>query len=72
MKPQNTEDDGWTLRGVYGQPRLDELSCLYEELGFLVKTAPFHPDQVSGCNQCLKGFPDQHRALFTKKIDSLG
>lgn len=60
---------GWTLRGIYDDPRLTELASLYEDLGFRVHLAPCTSALVSGCKECLKHTPEKYKVLYTKKMD---
>ncbi len=57
---------GWQLRGVYDDPKLTEISKIYEELGFIIKLVPFNPGLVSGCTKCIMESPDKYKILYTK------
>ena len=57
----------WERRGVYDDPRLTELSKMYEELGFTVKLEPVKPEMEAGCTECIKDNPDKYKVLYTKK-----
>ena len=61
---------GWERRGVYDDPRLSEISKMYEELGFTVRLEPFRPEIEAGCSECIKENPDKYKVLYTKKNDS--
>lgn len=68
MEPLEAHLNGWTLRGVYDEPRLTELIQLYEDLGFSVSLENRLPRDR--CSACMKNQPDRYRVLYTKKIDS--
>ena len=61
---------GWDRRGVYDDPRLTQISKMYEELGFIVRLDPFSPELEAGCSECIKGNPNKYKVLYTKKKDS--
>ena len=61
---------GWDRRGVYDDPRLTQISKMYEELGFIVRLDPFSPELEAGCSECIKENPNKYKVLYTKKNDS--
>ena len=60
---------GWERRGIYDDPRLTQISKMYEELGFIVKIEPVRPEIEAGCIECIKENPDKYKVLYTKKND---
>ncbi len=60
----------WERRGIYDDPKLTELSKMYEELGFTVRFELFKPEIEAGCTECIKDNPDKYKVLYTKKHDS--
>lgn len=69
MNSLEAQIKGWTLRGIYDDPRLTELVSLYEGLGFRVYLGLFTSALVSGCKECLKHSPEKYKVLYTKKMD---
>ncbi|MDA3788392.1 MAG: hypothetical protein PF503_07855 [Desulfobacula sp.] len=61
---------GWERRGIYDDPRVTQISKMYEELGFIVKIEPVRPEIEAGCFECIKENPDKYKVLYTKKNDS--
>lgn len=59
---------GWERRGIYAEPKLTQISEMYEELGFLVMLKPFNPEIEAGCTECIKENPDEYKVLYTKKM----
>lgn len=59
----------WEKRGIFDDPRLSEISRMYEDLGFSVKLIRLDPTLDSACTQCMKKHPDRLRVLYTKRID---
>ncbi len=67
MDALESQASGWEKRGVYDDPRLTELIQMYEELGFIVRTEPFHPESETGCRECMRNHPDTYKVVYTKK-----
>ncbi|QTA89507.1 hypothetical protein [Desulfonema magnum] len=59
--------EGWTKQVTYDEPRLSELVEMYEELDLEVHLEPFHPDEASGCVECMKASPEKFKTIYTKK-----
>ncbi|MCP3873299.1 MAG: hypothetical protein GY699_09125 [Desulfobacteraceae bacterium] len=57
----------WERRGVYDDPKLTDISKMYEELGFTVRLDPFRPEKETGCKECMRQNPDKYKVLFIKK-----
>jgi len=58
---------GLKRRGIYDDPKLTQISKLYEELGFTVILEPFRPEAETGCTECIKKNSDKYKVLYTKK-----
>jgi hypothetical protein len=65
------EVEGWTARTTIDEPRLSELSELYEELGFEVMIRPVTADEGDGtCSVCVMDDPERYKTIYTRpKID---
>lgn len=64
--------EGWERQSTYDEPRLSELVEMYEELGFEVHLETFHPEEESGCAECMKVSPEKYKTIYTKKAECLG
>jgi len=40
---------------------------MYEEMNFEIHLKPFHPDEESGCIECMKATPDKYKTIFTRE-----
>ncbi|MDJ0761957.1 MAG: hypothetical protein QNJ97_03120 [Myxococcota bacterium] len=59
-------DKGFEKRTVYDEPRLSEIVSMYEEMGFEVVLAPFNPDEVPGCAECMTRDPSRYKVVYTR------
>jgi hypothetical protein len=61
---------GWKKQATYDDPRLSEMVDMYKEIGLEVHLEPFNAANEQGCSGCMELFPDQFKAIYTrKKID---
>lgn len=61
--------ENWELRNTAGKDRIEELTRLYEELGFEVKVEAFQGEPVDGeiCDTCFAG--GEYYVIYTKKAE---
>ena len=65
---------GWQRRFIASEPRLSEMSAMYEETGFDVHREPLaaveEPDdergECQGCRICFEGFEDEYKVIYTR------
>jgi hypothetical protein len=72
------EKEGWTMRFVAGEPRLNEAAALYRNSGFEVRFEPLPKGMQCGdcageetegvCSVCYDGFEDQYKLIFTRPL----
>ncbi|MBC8279021.1 MAG: hypothetical protein H8E46_12380 [FCB group bacterium] len=57
----------WEIRNTVGKDRIEELTQLYEELGFEVKVEAFQDEPVDGevCDTCFGG--GEYFVIYTRK-----
>jgi hypothetical protein len=58
---------GWQRQATYDEPRLSEMAEMYREIGLEVHLEPFHPEDESGCVDCLAVIPDLYKTIYTRK-----
>ena len=64
----STELSGWTRRTTIDEPRLSELTELYQELGFEVMLRPVSEEELGeACNECFLKDPDRYRTIYTRR-----
>lgn len=69
MKESREEElrrKGWTRRFSASEPRLSESIEMYESLGFEVRLEPFHAEDNEECHECLEGFENTIRVIYTR------
>jgi len=59
--------ENWELRNTVGKDRIEELTQLYEELGFEVKVEPYNTGlpEAEACDTCFGG--GEYYVIFTRK-----
>lgn len=67
MERKKTRKGRWEKKGIFDDPRVSELSKMYEDMGFSVKLIRLDPTLESACTQCMKEHPDRFRVLYTKR-----
>jgi len=58
---------GWQKKSTTDEPRLAELVEMYTEIGYDTHLEPFHPDEESGCTECMKLQADRYKTIYIKK-----
>lgn len=59
-------EDGWKRRTVTDEPRLSELTELYEELDFEVLVLPVSEEDLNGCTVCFDEDSTRYKTIFTR------
>jgi len=58
---------GWQKQATYDEPRLSEMTEMYEEIGLEIHLEPFHPDEEAGCADCMATAPEKYKTIYTRK-----
>ena len=60
--------DGWIKRTILDEPRLSEVTDLYESLGFEVLLKPVDPSTFgSECSKCIREQCDRFSTVYVRK-----
>lgn len=59
--------EGWQRQTTMDEPRLSEIAEAYEEIGFEVHLEPFHPEQETGCTECMKLNSERYKTIYTRR-----
>ena len=66
-REEELRQHGWEKRTTYDEPRLSELVEIYEEMGFEVLLEPVHPEEETGCTECMKMDIDRYKTIYVRK-----
>ncbi len=62
--------EGWETRFFGQEPRLSEVTELYEELGFEVLVEPLLKNSCAGCTECFEGnAPNPLFVVYTRRTE---
>lgn len=57
---------GWQKQSTLDEPRLSDAIEAYEEIGFEIHLEPFHPEEETGCTECMKISPEKYKTIYTR------
>ncbi len=66
-KEEELTQAGWTKQTTYDEPRLSEMTEMYEELGLEVRLEPFDPGDSPGCSECMMTEPGRFKTIYTRR-----
>jgi hypothetical protein len=58
--------DGWQKQSTTDEPRLSELAEMYKDIGYDVHLEPFHPEEETGCTECMKLQADRYKTIYIR------
>jgi len=69
MKKEDLVKQDWVKHTTYDEPRLSEITEMYQEMGLEVRIEPLNPDENGepGCSECMKVQSDRYETLYTRK-----
>ncbi len=65
-KKEELEKEGWTRMFSATEPRLSESVEMYESLGFEVRLEPFDTENDEECRECIEGYEETIKVIYTR------
>ena len=59
--------DGWKKQVTLDEPRLSDVVEMYAEIDFEIHLEPFHPEEETGCTECMRKTPENFKTIYTRK-----